>query len=226
MAAEAKPRARDRCDPTVIQHAFVSAPDLMELLADGQGKGSGPLLIAVGQGSEEKDSARYIRSAMYLDTCEIEDWKADDVPNSTCNLLNLDDLTRNLCLCGISQASWVVLYSSPCGMNPSPDPTSAARVGWALLQVGLTKVQLLDGGIAAWEACGFGTEAHSAERQPVDFFAPVGPLPAKTAGFLATTEKVEQVVSGEIGGCVLADVRSWDEFIGKLATRSFAAWRA
>ncbi len=83
---------------------------------------------------------------------------------------------------GISQDSDVVVYDDKSGLQ-------AARAWWVLRWAGLSKVQLLDGGLAVWERAGHGLTPLDAEPATGDVVLDGGHLPtlsADEAGQLAT----------------------------------------
>jgi 3-mercaptopyruvate sulfurtransferase SseA len=104
---------------------------------------------------------------------------------------------------GITKDSTVVVYSDP--------NMAAARVGWMLLYAGVKDVRLLNGGLRAWKAAGGEVELkRSPAPAPRAFGARVPVRPELRHG----TEWVRTHLTDDRH--VLADVRSWDEFIGKI----------
>lgn len=104
---------------------------------------------------------------------------------------------------GLDANSTIVVYGEP----PEYDP---ARVVWALRHYGYADVRMLDGGIAAWQAAGYGLE-------------PGGVAPASDASFPASGVETLRVTGdwildaleappGSPGAIQLVDARSDTEF--------------
>ena len=112
-----------------------------------------------------------------------------------------DDFTRELRALGLNQDSRVVVYDSM-GMYSSP------RAWWMLSVMGCENVALLDGGLPAWKAAGYGLQdaGHSPDFAPGDFTAR---LDEKR---VADAETVLQALHDE-AVCVL-DARPGDRFSG------------
>jgi thiosulfate/3-mercaptopyruvate sulfurtransferase len=64
--------------------------------------------------------------------------------------------------------------------------TAAARLWWMLRNAGLAAVYLLDGGLGAWRAAGYGTESGARQAEPGDVVLSDGALPVIDAGQVAT----------------------------------------
>jgi len=100
---------------------------------------------------------------------------------------------------GVSGRRRVVVYDSANSM-------AAARAWWLLRYFGHAEVSVLDGGFAAWMACGYPVEVGPTEVQPGDFVAHPGWMPllnADSAGELAR------------GGGVLLDARAPERYRGE-----------
>lgn len=67
---------------------------------------------------------------------------------------------------GISRDSHVVVYDQSNGMF-------AGRLWWMLRYYGMTQVQVLDGGLEAWQAAGYPLSSETVQPQPVAFEAEV-----------------------------------------------------
>jgi 3-mercaptopyruvate sulfurtransferase SseA len=121
-----------------------------------------------------------------------------------------DVLKANIENLGIDKDTTVIVYHQVPGGNP----LFATRVLWALMYAGVSDVRLLNGGIDAWMVKGFGTNPAPAEKVPVVSFGTApGEFPLHPE-YLATTGYVEEVVAGQHPDAVLADIRSWTEYIG------------
>jgi thiosulfate/3-mercaptopyruvate sulfurtransferase len=99
---------------------------------------------------------------------------------------------------GIGRASRVVVYDGDIGM-------AAARAWWVLRWAGLPRVQVLDGGFAAWLAAGQPVQPGVPEVTPGDAVIRPGSLPALTA---------EQALA-LAGRGRLVDVRAGERFRGE-----------
>jgi len=85
----------------------------------------------------------------------------------------------------------------------------AARLWWLLRAVGRPRVQVLDGGFAAWTKAGHAVATTPAARTPV-------PVEARTfAGWLTTTEVEAARVRGDL---VFVDARGADRYAGQNET--------
>lgn len=99
---------------------------------------------------------------------------------------------------GIGQASRVVAYDGEIGV-------AAARAWWVLRWAGLSCVQVLDGGLAAWLAAGQPAQSTVPDVTPGDAVIRPGSLPALTA---------EQALVAA-GHGRLVDVRAAERFRGE-----------
>ena len=110
---------------------------------------------------------------------------------------------------GIGARTQVIAYDQGPGAY-------AARLWWLLRWLGHPRVAVLDGGLAAWEACGL----------PLERGAPGTPAPQRFLGapdlrLLAETTEIERLVAtGHLqrGEAVLIDARGADRFAGENET--------
>lgn len=79
-------------------------------------------------------------------------------------LPKVEDFVPKLGQAGISRDSQVVIYDQNNGMF-------AGRLWWMLRYYGMMQVQVLDGGLEAWQAAGYPLSSESVEPQPVVFEA-------------------------------------------------------
>nr|WP_246256194.1 sulfurtransferase [Isoptericola halotolerans] len=100
---------------------------------------------------------------------------------------------------GVRTGSRVVVYDAVGGM-------SAARAWWLLRWFGVASVQLLDGGLAAWQRAGHPLEAGSVESEPGDVVARPGGMPVLDAEGAAALA----------GDGVLLDARAAERFRGEV----------
>ena len=110
---------------------------------------------------------------------------------------------------GISADTTVVIYSCL-------DLTAAARLWWVLTYAGVEDVRLYNGTFAKWVADGGEVETTSTARPaPVSFNLTVPVHPE----YIATTDYVE--VHYQDAGVIMADDRSWPEYIGEVSGYSY-----
>jgi thiosulfate/3-mercaptopyruvate sulfurtransferase len=105
---------------------------------------------------------------------------------------------------GIDEDNHVVVV--PAGVHVS-DFGAAARVYWTLKLVGHTKVSILDGGFAAWQAAGLPVEAGAKRPSPKIFTATLD------KSLLADAREVE--AASRTGSQTLVDARPASFFVGK-----------
>jgi thiosulfate/3-mercaptopyruvate sulfurtransferase len=102
---------------------------------------------------------------------------------------------------GITKDTTVVLYEYW-------DATWAARIAWALLYAGVKDVRILNGAWNAWVRGGYPIETTPNTGQHVDFGAVIPVHPE----YRCETSDVKAMISDP--SAVIADTRSWDEYIG------------
>lgn len=103
---------------------------------------------------------------------------------------------------GVSPTTDVVAYDAGPG-------AMAARLWWMLRAIGHERVQVLDGGFAAWQAAGLPVATGTSPRSPVDV------APRTFAGWLTTAEVQSALASGTLR---LVDARAADRFAGRNET--------
>jgi thiosulfate/3-mercaptopyruvate sulfurtransferase len=119
------------------------------------------------------------------------------------NVKPIPELQEFLGSLGISKDMTVVVYA-----DDDITMMTAGRTAWALLLAGVD-VRLLNGNYAAWVAYGGNIETTPNTLAPVDF----GDDPGNPQ-YVATTDDVLAVANGINTNAVIADDRSWEEFIG------------
>jgi thiosulfate/3-mercaptopyruvate sulfurtransferase len=119
-------------------------------------------------------------------------------------LPTLPELEKLIGETGIDEDSHVVIV--PAGVHVT-DFGSAARTYWTLKVVGLKKISILDGGLAAWKAAGNPLESGASKPSPKIFTAVLD----KSA--LAEAPEVEKIQQS--GGAALIDARPVSFFNGK-----------
>ncbi|MFZ5569003.1 MAG: sulfurtransferase [Thermodesulfobacteriota bacterium] len=120
-------------------------------------------------------------------------------------LLPEDQLKQALGSMGVTADATVVVYSN--------NPIFAARLWWILKYAGVQDVRLLNGGYDAWVAAGYESETTVNDSAAVTYDGSVVP------GLIAATDYV--AANYNTGGAVLADVRTWAEYIGETSGYSY-----
>ncbi len=132
------------------------------------------------------------------------------------SLLPDEELGRALWRLGITTDTLVVVY----GRGPD-GAMAAARIVWALLYVGVSKVRLLDGGLSAWLASGGPTSpsielAHERRREGEEVFECPSPWRVRPELLAQTVDVRELVEKTNMEGARLVDVRRRGEWEGTL----------
>lgn len=207
-------------------------------LIDGNNQGKRYVIAEVGWGTAENSGYEegHVPGAIHVNTDEIEydcfnarsEWPIDpgDPPcwdrstteeeDAAKGLDSTSTLPRNywdiypdryllpaIAYMGIDKDTTVVVYGN--------DVTAAARLIWTLFYAGVEDVRLLDGGYNAWIEAGYEGETKTNNRQPVNDF---GAVSAMHPEYLADSDSVRNIVSGDFSDAVIGDVRTYDEFIG------------
>jgi 3-mercaptopyruvate sulfurtransferase SseA len=151
----------------------------------------------------------HIPGAIFLDTYSIENG-----PNSEYgegykypvegNVKPIPELQQFLGSMGISKDTTVVVYA-----DDEIAMMSAGRVAWALLLAGVDDVRILNGGFNAWVQNGNPVETTPNPWVSVPFGDDIG-----NPQYLATMDDVKNVINGTVSNVVIADDRSWEEYIG------------
>ncbi len=101
---------------------------------------------------------------------------------------------------GIRADTTVVVYG--------PTLPHATRIIWALMYAGVDDTRLLNGGLTAWVAEGYGTESQPTHPTSVDFGDTVPGSPE----LLVEADEIEGNLDSP--NTVLIDIRTFDEYIG------------
>jgi molybdopterin synthase sulfurtransferase len=156
-------------------------------------------LQVVQAGDKELDQYRkgHLPGAIYLDTNSFErapSW----------NVILDSQLEQALLAHGIHCDRPVVLYGR--------DRLAVSRAALVLLYAGVCDVRVLWGGVAAWNRAGYPLETGPNLLIPVTAFGCM--LPAHPE-YIVDMQQARAVLADQ--DSVLACVRSWDEFVGKLS---------
>ena len=178
-----------------------------------------PAVLVIEAGVSGSESALAIPSSTFVD---LNQWEqpttgiSGALPEGAGNLLPAPLLRRAIEAAGVDVNSSVVVYFN--GLDTQlahTAPIGAARLVWALRYAGVRDVSLLQGGLAAWLAAGFPTVAAHDRPAAVpveDFFG--GDASLEFPGHPELNASTEEVENAVCTGGMLADVRSWEEFVG------------
>lgn len=137
------------------------------------------------------------------------------LPKNWWNLYPDQYLLPAIAYMGIDRHTTVVVYGR--------DMSAAGRIAWTLMYAGVEDVRILNGGVSAWQSAGFELEQDEVVRTPVANFDPDNSelVVALHPEYLTTIDHVVEMVDGEHPDDVLADIRTWDEYIGATAPYSY-----
>jgi 3-mercaptopyruvate sulfurtransferase SseA len=177
-----------------------------------------------------KTQATCIPGAVLLHMEEIDVYQEDSPGLPTrvfgnYNLKSPDRLKAALEAAGVSALRPTAVYTQSFKAGAA-EPIVAARLAWALAYAGVEHVALLGGGLHAWREAGYGVATEPAARpaRPADFFSGFAETQPRrfprNPHFLAMTPDVHAAIRAPSSGdgavpAVLADVRSWREFVGE-----------
>lgn len=145
--------------------------------------------------------AAHIPGAVHLDLAR--DLSASAGEGGRHPLPPVTELSETFGRAGIGADSRVVVYDEETGMF-------ASRVWWTLRYLGFDAVQVLDGGIRAWQAAGYPLSDEAAEYSPREF--PARPRPEMVAG------RAEVQDASASGRGLLIDSRSAERYRGENET--------
>eukprot|EP00658_Telonema_sp_P-2_P069261 TRINITY_DN5839_c0_g1_i1.p1 TRINITY_DN5839_c0_g1~~TRINITY_DN5839_c0_g1_i1.p1 ORF type:complete len:268 (+),score=73.85 TRINITY_DN5839_c0_g1_i1:83-805(+) len=176
----------------------------------------GTLWICCGWGAPGAE--RYLPNSVYVDLEHTEEWPTP-ITREACmqhgpktGLIHAPErLKDRLQALGIRVDRRCVVYTVDSD-TVDMQLVMACSLVWLLLFCGVEQVNLLDGGIAAWEEAGRPTVPDLVAPTPVDEFG--GDAFPGRPEVRATTEMVEMVVGRHLQTHRLVDVRSWSEYTG------------
>ena len=241
-ACTAKQRATKRKTKRRLDVSFVSTSAARELIAASRSSPKRPFSVLEAGTipfdlivEKTEGNIRTLPGAQYVLVDAFESWPdAKDAkspkPNlrfrltpSTGNLLPARQLRAKLESLGLTREHTVLIYTRD-KMHPTrphEGPIAGGRLAWILCVAGVAKVRLLDGGYPAWVAAKYKTSLGFAPlpKQESDFSCgdPGASFPANP-DIVASTKDIEAAVacsSSSANKDVLADVRSWNEHIGR-----------
>jgi thiosulfate/3-mercaptopyruvate sulfurtransferase len=166
---------------------------------------------AIDGGGAKAYAAAHVPGAVHSDY-DKDGWRVtrNDVPFMVPTTPELEKLIGDL---GIDEDSQVVVV--PAGVSVL-DFGSAARTYWTLKYVGVKKLSILDGGVAAWTQAGLPVESGVKAPSPKIFTATID------KSVLAQVSDVEKL--GTSGGATLVDARPASFFAGKEKAPNAAAY--
>ncbi|MBU3190500.1 thiosulfate sulfurtransferase [Clostridium bowmanii] len=155
--------------------------------------------VAWGEESKDKDYIKgHIKGAVHINTDEIESAPLWSI-NSDAALQKFAE--KN----GLTPDTTVVLYG--------PDPMASFRIAAIAKYIGVKDVRVLNGGTAAFRNAGYKTETISNAKQPISSFGAIVPV---NKNYIVDINKTKEILADKANS-KLVDVRSWDEYIGKIS---------
>jgi 3-mercaptopyruvate sulfurtransferase SseA len=155
--------------------------------------------VAWGEESKDEDYTKgHIKGAVHINTDEIESAPLWSINSDK----DLQKLAENN---GLTPDTTVVLYG--------PDPMASFRIAAIAKYIGVKDVRVLNGGTSAWRNAGYETETVSNPKQPVSSFGAIVPV---NKDYIIDINSAKEVLSDK-SNSKLVDVRSWDEYIGKIS---------
>lgn len=165
-------------------------------------KGGSYKVFEVGWGDETKSpdylKTGHIKGAVHIDTDEVEE-------GPLWNRLSDDKLQKFAENNGITVNTIAVLYGS--------DEMASYRVAAILKYMGVKDVRVLNGGFTKWQSAGYELEKTSNKKIPVASFGATVPV---NKGYIVDLPQAKEILADKKGS-KLVDIRSWDEFIGKIS---------
>jgi 3-mercaptopyruvate sulfurtransferase SseA len=155
--------------------------------------------VAWGEESKDEDYKKgHIKGAVHINTDEIESAPLWSI-NSDVALKTFAE--KN----GLTANTTVVLYG--------PDPMASFRIAAIAKYIGVKDVRVLNGGTAAFRNAGYETETISNSKQPVGSFGAIVPV---NKGYIVDINAAKEILADK-SNSKLVDVRSWDEYTGKIS---------
>ena len=161
--------------------------------------------------TDEDYAAGHIPGSIHVNTDEFEGQVLPDptIENPLWFLWPDQYLLPAIAAMGITTDTTVVVYSCT-------DITAAARLCWVLMYAGVEDVRLYNGKFSKWVADGGAVSSVAEARSPAAAF---GATEALHPAYKATTAYVQQHYQDS--DVIMADDRSWDEYIGQTSGYSY-----
>jgi thiosulfate/3-mercaptopyruvate sulfurtransferase len=204
LAVPLAPAAAEDAQPLVSVawlNSHLRDPDLVVL----------DIRSAIDGGAEKAYAEAHIPGSVHSDY-DKDGWRVtrNNVPFVLPSVAQLEKLIGDI---GIDEDTRVVVV--PAGVSYT-DFGSAARVYWTLKVAGVTKVSILDGGVAAWKQAGLPVESGIKAPSPKIFTA--------TLDKSLMVEGSEVVKEQAAGNATLIDARPASFFAGKEKAPAVAAY--
>ncbi|CAH2715607.1 Thiosulfate sulfurtransferase YnjE [Neobacillus rhizosphaerae] len=168
-------------------------------LINNKNNGNPYKIFEVSWGDEAKDYKKgHIPGAVHINTDEVEE-------GPVWNRLKDKKLEKFALKNGITTDTTVVLYGS--------DSMPAFRVAVILKYMGVSDVRVLNGGFASWKNASYQVEKKVNSKKSVASFGAVVPA---NPDYIIDLPEAKTILADKNTG-TLVDIRSWDEFIGKIS---------
>ncbi len=150
-------------------------------------------------------------------SAEWTEFRDQEAPLMTGKLdADLDRLAGLFASRGVGREHWAIIFGDPLSLWGEE-----GRIAWTLLYLGATKVSIVDGGYAAWEAAGLPTQKGDVKREPAVFEAEV------VDEFIARKRDVQAFSADrDSWSTVIVDVREPGEYRGAPDAPAYGALRA
>ncbi len=156
-------------------------------------------IFEVSWGDEAKEyKAGHIPGAVHINTDDIEE-------GPVWNRLKDKELEKFALKNGITKDTTVVLYGG--------DSMPAFRAAVILKYMGVEDVRVVNGGYAAWKNAGYQAEKKIREKKSVASFGTTVPA---NPNYIIDLPEAKEILADK-NGSILVDIRSWDEFTGKIS---------
>lgn len=156
--------------------------------------------VSWGDESKSPDYLKkgHIKGAVHINTDEVEE-------GPLWNRLSDDRLQKFAENNGITTDTTVVLYGT--------DSMPSFRVAVILKYMGVKDVRVLNGGFTKWQNAGYALQKTSNPKVPVSSFGATVPV---NKDYIIDLPQAKEILADKQGS-KLVDIRSWDEYIGKVS---------
>lgn len=134
----------------------------------------------------------------------------DTLPRNWWNIYPDQYLLPALANMGVTIHSHVVIYAK--------DPNAATRLAWTMLYAGVDNLQLLNGGLEAWQKAGFDISKQPTARTPLKDFGAERP---RHPEYLVNIAFVRDAINKQDPKVVIADIRTRKEYDGITAPYTY-----
>ncbi|MCC9295140.1 thiosulfate sulfurtransferase [Clostridium sp. WLY-B-L2] len=156
--------------------------------------------VSWGDESKSPDYLKigHIKGAVHINTDEVEE-------GPLWNRLSDARLQKFAENNGITTDTTVVLYGT--------DSMPSFRVAVILKYMGVKDVRVVNGGFTKWQNAGYALQKTSNPKTPVSSFGATVPV---NKNYIIDLPQAKEILADKKGS-KLVDVRSWDEYIGKIS---------